>query len=97
MSDEPLTDDPRFEGMPAATVESAKQAKCARCETVVVEAGSIMGTVMVNYYVPALSVRRREILCGLCGLDFREFLHPWLKGDGAFQASKALLVEEFSR
>lgn len=95
MSEE-LTDDPRFEGMPAEVVDNAKKAKCARCEEVVVEAASMRGTVMVNYYVPALGKRDRVILCGMCGLAFREFIYPYLLDNPQYQAAKAALVEGFS-
>lgn len=94
---EPLTDDPRFSGLPASTVENAKQAKCSRCEEVVVETASMRGTVMVNYYVPAINVRRREILCGLCGLGFREFMYPHLVDNPQYQAAKTALVAEFNQ
>lgn len=93
MSDhpEPLTDDPRFSGLPATVVETAKTAKCTRCATTVVDEPSIAGTLMLQYYVPALGVRQRAILCGACGLAFREFLLPPLAEDPTYQAVVAEL------
>lgn len=73
---EPATDDPRFSGLPASVVETAKKALCSRCKVQIVESEGKTGTVMVNYYVPALGVRQRTILCGKCGLLLRELLHP---------------------
>lgn len=87
----PLTDDPRFSGLPASTVERAKSAHCSRCAAVVVDEPSIAGTLMLQYYVPALGVRQRAILCGACGLAFREFLLPSLAEDQTYQAVVAEL------
>lgn len=92
---EPETDDPRFSGLPADVVERAKQAKCTRCGETVVESKGMQGTVMVNYYVPALGVRQRGILCGLCGLLFREFLVPAILDDPRYQEAKAELLRRF--
>lgn len=64
----------------------AQQAKCARCKVTVVDEASILGAVMVNYYLPALEARWRLFLCGSCGLAFREFMHPELAEDETFQA-----------
>lgn len=82
------TDDPRFSGLPASVVDTAKSANCSRCGCVVVESKAIAGTVMVSLYVPALGARERLILCGLCGLAAREFLHPELADSPVFQAVK---------
>lgn len=92
---EPETDDPRFSGLPADVVETAKKAKCSRCKAVVVEESSVTGTVMVSYYVPALGVRQRGILCGKCGLAFREWLYPELADSPEFQAVKTELLRRF--
>lgn len=85
---EPLTDDPRFSGLPAAVVETAKKAKCTRCDVQIVEQGDekMAGTVMVSYYVPALGVKQRGFLCGPCGLAFREFLVPSLETNPLYRA-----------
>lgn len=91
-----LTNDPRFSGLPASVVENAKQAKCSRCKETVVESKAMTGTVMVNYYVPAVGVRQRTILCGLCGLLLRELLHPELADNPTYQAVKAELRARFS-
>lgn len=88
---EPLTDDPRFSDLPASVVETAKQAKCSRCKETVVESSAMTGTVMVNYYVPALSVRKRTILCGKCGLLLRELLHPEILDDPTYLAASEML------
>jgi hypothetical protein len=92
---EPETDDPRFSGLPASVVENAKKAKCSRCKETVVESKAMTGTVMVNYYVPAVGVRQRTILCGLCGLLLRELLHPELADNPMYQAAKAELRARF--
>lgn len=89
--------DPRFPGMPDDVVENASKAHCARCKVQIIEAESLTGTIFLNYYVPALGVKRREFLCGLCGLEFREFLYPELVDDEAFQGAKGLLQEAFQR
>lgn len=88
---EPLTDDPRFSGLAASTVDNAKKANCSRCKVQIVTAPGMTGTVMVNYYVPALSVRQRTILCGACGLLLRELLHPELLDNPVYQAVVAKL------
>lgn len=84
---EPETDDPRFSGLPASVVETAKEARCSRCKDQIVTSSAMTGTVMVNYYVPALSVRQRTILCGKCGLLLRELLHPELTDNLMYQAA----------
>lgn len=88
---EPLTDDPRFSGLPASVVDNAKQAHCSRCKEQIVTSGAATGTVMVNYYIPALSVWRRAILCGRCGLLLRELLHPELLDDPTYLAASEML------
>lgn len=92
---EPLTDDPRFSGLPASVVERAKRASCSRCKEAVVESAGMRGTVMINYYVPALGVRQRTILCGPCGLLLRELLHPELLDSPQYRAAKTLLQENW--
>lgn len=88
---EPETDDPRFSGLPASVVETAKLANCSRCKDQIVTSSAMTGTVMVSYYVPALSVRQRTILCGKCGLLLRELLHPELTENPTYQAVVAQL------
>lgn len=90
MSEE-LTDDPRFSGLPASVVENAGKAKCVRCGVRIIEEKGLVGAVMLQYYVPALSVRNRAVLCGTCGLAFREFLTPELAVDPVYQAAAAEL------
>lgn len=92
---EPETDDPRFSGLPASVVETAKKARCTRCGIQVVESKGMTGTVMINLYVPALGARERLMLCGACGLAAREFLHPELVDNPVFQAVKAELLARF--
>jgi hypothetical protein len=92
---EPLTDDPRFSGLPASVVETAKKARCTRCGIQVVESKGMTGTVMINLYVPALGARERLMLCGACGLAAREFLHPELVDNPVFQAVKAEFLARF--
>lgn len=92
---EPETDDPRFSGLPASVVETAKSAVCTRCKVQVVEAKGLTGTVFLNLYVPALGARERLFLCGACGLATREFLHPELADSPVFQAVKAELLSRF--
>lgn len=92
---EPETEDERFSGLPAAVVDRAKEAKCSRCKIQVVESPAIRGTVMVSYYVPALGQRRRGVLCGACGIAFREFLMPELLDNPAYQQVAARLRQEW--
>lgn len=89
-----MSDDPRFEGLPTETVERAKRASCSRCKIRIVDAPSLSGTVFVSYLVPSMSVREREMLCGACGLAFREFMYPELLDDQRFQAAKQMLLGE---
>jgi hypothetical protein len=46
---------------------------------------------MVSYYTPATGHRNRIILCGSCGLSFREFICPSVVGDAGFQQAAAEL------
>lgn len=86
-----MSDDPRFFGLPADVVEAAKRARCSRCKEQVVESAGVRGTVMVNYYVPALGARERAILCGPCGLLLRELLHPEVLDQPGYAAARDLL------
>jgi hypothetical protein len=86
------TDDPRFSGLPASVVDTAKSASCTRCGVAVVESKAVAGTVFLSLYVPAVGARERLFLCGSCGLDAREFLHPELADSLTFQAVKAELL-----
>ena len=83
--------DPRLDDLPDEVVENASKAYCARCKEQIVAQESMTGTVFVNYYVPALGKRHREFLCGMCGLAFREFIHPELEQNETFQNAKAML------
>lgn len=69
----------------------ARTAKCSVCGVAVVDSPSVTGTVMVNYYVPALGVRQRVILCGEHGLLFREFLHPEILSDPTYVLAAEML------
>lgn len=77
--------------LPDEVIENASKAHCARCKVQIIAQPSVTGTVMVNYYVPALGVKDRGFLCGMCGLAFREFLMPELLDRPDFQAVKAQL------
>ena len=77
-------------------MEVARQAKCARCQAVVVDEPSKVGTVMVNYYIPAFGVRERVYLCGACGLGFGEYLNPAKLSDPMYQAVKAELQSRWT-
>lgn len=76
---------------------TAREAKCERCGIPVVDAPSATGTVLLNYYVPALGTKDRVFLCGEHGLEFREFLYPHVKEDPEYVNAKALLQEHFAR
>lgn len=77
--------------LPPEVVEVAREATCTRCGTVVVDEPSVAGTIMFNYFLPAIGQKQRGYLCGACGLLFREFLHPELVDNEAYQAvAKAL-------
>lgn len=94
---EPETDDPRFSGLPASVVETAKQAHCERCKVQITEAPSLVGTIFVSYTIPSLGIRHRTFLCGDCGLAFREFLNPELVDFAPFQALKGMIQEKWDR
>lgn len=92
--DSPETGDPRFPGLSAETVEAASKAHCVRCAIRIVDAPSLAGTVFVSFMVPSVSVRDRAMLCGACGLAFREFLYPYLADDDGFQYARTRLLGE---
>jgi len=81
----------RSEPVSPEEVELAKTAACLRCGVQIVGSSSLIGTVMVNYYLPAVGIRKRGVLCGACGLVFREFLQPELEHNPAHQAIVAEL------
>lgn len=83
--------DPRLDGLPDEVIKNASEAHCVRCGEQIIAQESMTGTVMVQYYVPALGVRERGFLCGLCGLAFKEFLRPDLLTNEAFQDMKVEL------
>lgn len=87
--------DSRFAGLPDDVIENAKKAICSRCKVQVVESKALLGTVFLQLYVPALGVRKRLFLCGACGIAAREFLHPEIADDPAFQMVKAELLSRF--
>lgn len=89
MSD--YANDPRFKGVPEEIIDRVSKATCVRCEEGILDTKSLPGTVLVAYEVPGLNVHRRAILCGACGLVFREFLHPELVDNAPFQAAVAEL------
>lgn len=93
MSDHPPSDDPRFAGLPTEVIENALTAKCSRCGQQVVTAKSVTGTVMFNLVVPALGYRERGFLCGVHGLELKEFLHPEAAGNPEYQAAKAVILQ----
>lgn len=78
-------------GLPPEVVATARKAKCSRCKAVAVDEPSVSGTMMVNHYTPSLGTRVRGILCGACGLAFREFLTPEILQDPVYLALKAEL------
>ncbi len=82
-----------LEGIPPEMAAKALEAECLRCKALIVGAPSMLGTLMVNYSVPATGDRYRFYLCGECGIDFREFVDPKLLASRAFQALKANLLK----
>lgn len=76
--------------------KAAQEARCGRCRVVIVSAGSAMGVVTGYYRAVALGSTTAFQLCGLCGLELREFLQPALEDDRAFQNMKDILVEGWS-
>jgi hypothetical protein len=83
--------------MPPELAEKAKAANCARCRVQIVRAKSMLGTIMVSYYVPALGIRQRGFLCGTCGFGFREYLMPQLKEDPVYTTVKDMLQQKWDR
>lgn len=71
--------------------DPAQEVCCARCGERIADSRSLIGTVMVSYYTPATGHRNRIILCGSCGLSFREFICPSVVGDAGFQQAAAEL------
>ncbi len=82
--------------LPQEVIDKAREAVCARCQAVVVDEPSKTGTVMINYYVPALGVNERVYLCGACGLGFGEYLNPAKLSDPMYQAVKAELQSRWT-
>lgn len=79
------------EELPQSVIDAASEAYCTRCKEQIVGSKSVTGTMMFNYYVPALGVRARGILCGACGIAFREFASPELADNPAYRAVVAEL------
>jgi hypothetical protein len=88
---EPTVQGGPYDGLPQSVYDRASSAHCIRCKVRLLESPAVTGTVMVQYYVPALGVKQRGFLCGACGLDFRQFLMPELAEDQTFQAVVAEL------
>lgn len=80
-----------IEGLPDELIAQAAEAHCVRCKDQIVSSPSMLGATMVNSYSPATGARARSILCGACGLAFREFLQPELATDEFFQSIKTEL------
>lgn len=89
MSD--YVNDPRFDGVSEEVLDRVSKVGCARCKEGILDTKSLTGTTLITYQVPGLMVQRRAVLCGACGLAFREFLHPELADDALFQAAVAEL------
>lgn len=87
-----LSDDPRFSGLPESVVSTAKSAGCQRCREPIVDGTSLEGTVFVSFEAVATGAHSRLILCGPCGIAFREFIIPALVDSPGFQAVKAKLL-----
>lgn len=85
-----------FDGLPQQMVDTAREAKCSRCQAVVVDCPSASGAMMFNYYVPVIKNRERGILCGECGLLFREFVAPALAANPLYIRAKKMLQDEWS-
>lgn len=62
-----------------------------RCKEEIVESKSLLGTVLINWYVPATGTKPRGALCGNCGLLFREFMVPELLDDPVYRETAAKL------
>ncbi len=76
--------------------EAAAGAACLRCGVKLAESPSLPGVMMINYLVVAIDARTRGFLCGLCSLDFREFLFPWLLGEPVYVEHSTALRREWS-
>jgi ribosomal protein L37E len=83
--------------MPPELAAKAQQANCTRCGVQIVRAKSMLGTIMVSYYVPALGIRQRGFLCGACGFGFREYLMPQLQEDATYTTIKDMLQAKWDR
>ncbi len=85
----------RLAGLPAEVAEAVERAECVRCKVKIVDTPTLMGTVFVNYQVPAMGKHDRHFLCSACGLSFREFLQPELKDDELFQYAAGELRKHY--
>lgn len=72
-------------------IEEAEKACCTRCKEQIASSRSVIGTLMFNYYLPALGARTRGIMCGACGLAFREFVCPDIASDPVYRVVAAEL------
>jgi hypothetical protein len=78
----------------ARAEEAANNARCARCQVVILEDSSKTGVVFGRLLVPILGVKHTYQLCGKCGLGLREFLFPGILDDPTYLAVKATLLGE---
>ena len=89
-------DSPSSDSLQERLVKAALEARCQRCEVVILEDSSKAGVVFGRLLVPVLGVKHAYQLCGKCGLALREFLFPRLLDDPNFVETKRQLLTEWS-
>ena len=78
----------------ARAAEAAGQARCDRCQAVILEAKSAAGAVTGLFRSLATGVNAHFSLCGMCALGLREYLRPAILLDPIYLDAKRQLTEE---
>ena len=78
----------------ARAAEAARQARCDRCQAVILEAKSAAGAVTGLFRSLATGVNAHFNLCGMCALGLREYLRPAILLDPIYLDAKRQLTEE---
>lgn len=98
MNEVPLSDDvqpPREPSLEERAEAAAQEARCQRCEVVILDDASASGVVFGRLIVPVLGVKHEYQLCGKCGLGLREYVFPKLVDDPNYQSVKRQLLMEY--
>jgi uncharacterized protein with PIN domain len=71
--------------------EAAANARCVRCKDVILDKPSKIGATIVRARCVGTDMEQHVTLCGDCGVELLEFLHPELLVDPEWLASKDAL------